>query len=226
MKIDEEPENYAGLVKVSTLSYIATVGVVVAVILTITGLIAFTVLRHGQLVLSILDALTYVFAPMMILVAIYSYYRAGRTYRGALEFYELAVKIAEAIGVSNGELLEKPAPPYIVIYRRSRRYIVVRKEDGITVVNLLEPVKINHEEGYAPVYMWKTREVLMYKNIEGYRAAWIKLWALFPDPQTGSIVHGEFTAYTVRVPSRHEEILKIIKALIEKQPGSEGIVTK
>ncbi len=221
MDLSEEPEAYASVIRSSTISYTATVGVVVAVILTITGIIAFTVLRGGELLFSVIDAVTYVFVPLIILAAVYSYIRASRAYRDAIKFHELARTIAGELGVKNGELLEKPAPPYSVIYRRFRRYIVVRKEDGVTVINVLQPEEVSHEESYAPIYMWKTRELIMYKDIDGYRAALLRLWALFPDPKTRMIIHGEFTAYSLRVPSREEIIIDAVKKLIEKtQPAT------
>lgn len=153
MDLRDDPSEYAELVASSTASYALLVGIVVAIIFSIAGLIAFTVLYEGRLLLSIRDAVIYVLIPLLVMVAVYSRIRAKKTYRGALEFHELALRTAEKLGINSGELLEKPAPPYVVIYRRGRRYIVVRKEDGIAKVIILNPIEIKHEYSYAPIYL-------------------------------------------------------------------------
>ncbi len=225
MDLRDDPAEYAELVASSTASYAFLVGIVVVIIFSIAGLIAFTVLYEGHLLLSIRDAVIYVLLPLLVVVTIYSRTRSKKSYKGALEFHELARKTAERLGIDNGELLEKPAPPYVVIYRRGRRYIVVRKEDGVAKLIVLDPIEIKHEHSYAPVYIWKTREIMMTKKIDGRKVTWIKLWAVFPDPGIKELVHGEFDGYVAIVEPDPEKIARIAEKIlgqsysIQKQGG-------
>ncbi len=116
--------------------------------------------------------------------------------------------------IENAELLEKPAPPYVAIYRKRRKYIVIRKEDGIVKIVVLDPVKIGHEHSYAPVYIWKTREVMMTKKINEHKDTWIKLWAIFPDPDIKEMVHGEFEGYVTISEPDPEKISYLVEKIL------------
>ncbi len=216
MKINDEPESYASIISSATLSYIIVVGEVIVLILAIAGLIAFTVLR-GELLSSIIDVLLYVILPLSLIIVLYSYYNSKKAYHKALEFHKLANILAEELEIKNGELIEGPAPPFTVVYRLNRKYLIVRRLDGYATIAVLEPIKGVYRKQYMPILVWREKEMLLKKEIDGLKIRITKIEALLPDPKHNEMFEGELLAFINYTYYNIARVVKNVRRLIEKK---------
>ncbi len=214
--LTEEPEAYASTIRSMTLSYVVVVGEVIVSILAIAGLIAFGILR-GELVSSIIDVIIYVFLPLTVLVVVYAVHEAKKVYRQALEFYRTAKIVSEEFDLKHVELLESPAPPFAAIYRINRKYLVLRRLDKYATISILDPIRGVGRKEYTPILLWRERERLFYKEVDGVRIKISRVEAYLPDPKNEEMVEGLFIAYTTTTIYNTARIVKILRKLLSRE---------
>jgi len=223
----EDKNEYVELLIKQAKSHIVTTGIIVAIILYLTSLVAYTILlkNTGIHVVLAVSALT-VPLPITIVSILHARRAIKNVEIQAWKFIDFIEKFTVYLGNSNVELLETPPPPFISIIKHSEWYIGLSYDPyrGLNI-SILEPFKTRTEDGYAPVYIKKSKEILARREVNDVNIGVYKLQAIIPEPGRDYIVEGVFYSYEFNLSSLDpvkafntvDKILSSIKALRENR---------
>jgi len=222
----EDRNDYVELLVKQTKSHVVTTGIIVAIILYLTSLVAFVILLRDMGIHQVLavSALT-VPLPITIVSIIHARRSIKNIKSQAWKFIEFIEKFTMNLENPRVELLETPPPPFISIIRHSEWYIGLTYDPyrGLNI-SILEPFKTRTEDGYVPVYIKKSREILARREVNGVIVEVYKLYAIIPEPGKDYIVAGVFYSYEFKLSSldpvkAFNIVYKILSGIKELRTG-------
>ncbi|GEM_PF-3180721 len=193
----EYKEEYIDLLSKEAYSHAITTGIIVSIILALaSSIVLIVVFRILNLVHLLIYLVALVIVPINVLTYIVAHKIAHNVLNEAKIFVDVISKVANTLNTTHVELLETPPPPYTSVLKTNKYYVVVSYYGYRGVhVTILDPVKIDKEEGYAAIYMKKSRELLATIKINNVDLRIYRLLAVLPEPVEDAIVEGSFYSY-------------------------------
>lgn len=215
----EYRDKYVEDISKATYSHTLTLGMTLSILIGICSLIVLAILLRGAGAFLIMISITIsIIVVVNIIGVLVGRSISRKTLEEASLFVETISRIASEINCDKVELLEKPPPPYTAVLRYGKYYVVISYYSGRGVyVSILEPMDVDYEEGYVPIYLKKSREKLACSNVGGYDVCVYKVVATLPVPLEDKIIEGRFYTYDFMIQKLVSE--KIIdgmrKTLVE-----------
>lgn len=223
----EYKEEYVELLPKEAYSHTIIRGVIVSIILAIVSLVVVLVLFPLNFLYLLLLIIGLVIVPVNIITYFVARDIENNVRREAKIFADVIAKLSEIFKTRRAELLETPPPPYVGIIKTGNYYIGISYYGyGETYVSILDPLDIEREEGYASIYIRKSRELLSTMKIDDETVKVYRLEAILPEPIEDFVIGGIFYSYEFMIreldPSKIYRIVtsvfKEIKRLRELYP--------
>lgn len=211
---------YIDIIRKNVYSYIVTTGIIVSIILGIVSVIFASVLFSIWKITNIMYYFL-VFLIIVVFINTISFITAKRNVRKTDDlvrrFIDLVEKTSIVINCHKVELLELTPPPLIAVLKRDKYYIVIKYYGFYTEVNLLDPVKTSRSEGYAPVYLRKSSEILSSQKINSIEIRTFRITSVVTEPLEDAVTEGLFYSREFRIVERNiDSIVRIIATVLRE----------
>ncbi|MEM0380320.1 MAG: hypothetical protein QXP71_03205 [Desulfurococcaceae archaeon] len=200
---------YTGLIISVVLGVVSIVFTsVLSSIFKIKGLIYYVV--AFSLIFVIVNTIAFIIAKKSI----------GRMNNLAYRFTDFIEKLSIMLNSDRVELLETTPLPFIAVLKKSKYYIVVKYYDYYTEVNVLDPLNIKRVEGYVPIYLRRSREIMACREIGSVKVCIYRTIVVIAEPGEDAIVEGVFYSRDFRLNVRETDVLiksvfNILRELME-----------
>lgn len=219
----EYRDKYVEDIGKATYSHTLTLSVTLSILLGVCSLIVLAILFRGAGAFSLMISSTIsIIVVVNIIGALVGRSVTRKTLEEASLFVVTISRVASVINCDKVELLEKPPPPYTAVSRYGKFYIVISYYSSRGVyVSILEPMDVDYEEGYVPIYLKKSRQKLACSNVGGYEVCVYKVVATLPEPLEDKMIEGRFYTYDFMIQKLDSE--KIIDGVRKTLDGIERI---
>ncbi len=198
-------------------------GLIISVVLGVVSIVFTSVLTS---IFKIKGLIYYVIAFSLIFVIvntiafIIAKKSIGRMNNLAYRFTDFIEKLSIMLNSDRVELLETTPLPFIAVLKKSKYYIVVKYYDYYTEVNVLDPLNIKRVEGYVPIYLRRSREIMACREIGSVKVCIYRTIVVIAEPGEDAIVEGAFYSRDFRLNVRETDVLiksvfNILRELIE-----------
>lgn len=213
----EYKDEYVETVARTAYYHIVTTGVVVSVII---GVVASIVIALVFRITNPLEITLYTLLIVVVPLVSLSIFVASKSTKlikdKAKQFADAVEGLSRLIGSNKIELLETPPPPYVAVIEYDRFLVAVSRYSDYDVINILDPIKVNEVEGYAPIFIKKKVEKLAVREIEGRNVHIYKSEVVLPKPLSDNIYEGLFQLYEIPLRRRSiDELYKVIDTVIK-----------